>query len=118
MPKTDLSLATIGKLSDWRAHKIINKALDLVAADLDDRGNDEKPRKVTVTIEFVKDVNEDTVKMDVRAKATVPDYRTPTTLGKIKQGTDGAAKIVFQTDAADNPDQETMFDTEDERKAE
>lgn len=105
MAAVELSHLTIGMLDNGAAGLVIDAAIKEAMADVDDRGSDGKPRKVVITLTMGKDGPN--VFTEVDAKATIPARRTHATVGKLKQ--DGMrSQMLFQPDAADNPDQESL----------
>lgn len=103
--KTHLSLANVGDLANGTAREIINAALNAVASDLDDRGNDRKKRSVTIKLEFCQLSNDD-IDVTVEATPKVPAYKTPSTFAKMRRK-DGLPALEFQDDHP-NPDQEAL----------
>lgn len=107
MAKTNLTLDTLGDLSDGRARVVIDAALKAAFRDVADRGHDGKSRKVVITVEMSKDETGELVATDVQAIPKLPPYRTPATMAKI--GVEhGEDTLVFQTENRDRPDQETF----------
>lgn len=110
--KVPLNLATLGQLSNGAAGLVIDAAMRSAVRDTEDRGNDKKPRKVTIEIELRK-LNDETVSAAVRAKTTLPPYLTEPTIAAIRiDGTDVQAE--FNPHAADSPDQMTLGDPTDD----
>lgn len=105
--KQTLSLDSLGDLDNGAARLMIDRALAAAVADLDDRGDDGKARKVVITLEL-KRTEGGLVVSHVQAKAAVPVYRTAGTLGKLRQKKGGQAALDFQQHAADDPDQRTI----------
>lgn len=101
-----LSLATIGDLDNGTARAIIDKAIAEAVADLDDRGDDNKPRKVKIEIEL-KRMDNGQVDSAVQASAVLPARRTASTFAKIRQ-TAGKAKLLFQDMDREDPNQTTI----------
>ena len=109
----NLQLNTLADLADGAAGVAIDAAIAAAVRDCEDRGGeDKKPRKVTVELEFKK-VGEDYVSATVRAKTSIPPYLTKPTIGKLK--VDGrTVHMVFNPNAANNPDQRTLDDIKGE----
>lgn len=112
MAKVSLSLATLGDLSDGRARLVIDHAISRAMKDLEDRGDDGKPRKVVVTLEMVKEPNSSAVTMDVTAEFRSPAYRTPATVGNLPISA-GEPSLFFQSENATRPDQGTLYEESD-----
>ncbi len=111
----DLHCDTLGDLSDGIARGIINAALRQAINDLEDRGGDEKPRSVTITVTML--ARKGITAIDVTAKAALPSYRTDATAAKVakRAGRDGVqAALQFQDMAPDNPDQRTIDEYTDD----
>lgn len=94
MPAVPLTLATLGELNNGAAEAIVNAALAAAVRDTDDRGGDDKPRKVTITVTLTK-ISESDVAVEVDAKATVPAYRTDRTIGRLGYADKGVS-VLFQ----------------------
>lgn len=94
--KTPLTLDSVGDLANGAARHIIDAALNTVASDLEDRGDDKKKRTVTITLEFCKLSNGD-IDTTVQATPKVPAYKTPSTFAKLRM--EGKRPVmVFQDD--------------------
>ena len=90
------------------ARGAINAAIQQAMTDIDDRGDDEKPRKVVITLEFRKISGRD-VAISCEVGTATPKYRTPDTIGKILvEG--GKAKLLFNDLAFDDASQTTIDD--------
>lgn len=101
-----LNLTTIRDLSNGQAEAVINAAIQQAMRDLDDRGDDKKPRKVSIEMEFKK-LSEDVVTATVKAKTTLPPYVTQPTFGTV--GVDGATTHMrFNPNNADDYEQQTL----------
>ncbi len=101
-----LSLATIGDLDNGTARAIIDKAIAEAVADIDDRGDDGKPRKIKIEIEL-KQMDNGQVESAVQASAVVPARRTASTFAKVRKNKD-KAQLLFQDLASDDPNQTTI----------
>jgi hypothetical protein len=106
MARETLQLETIGELDGGRAAGIINAAIKAAVADLDDRGDDKKARKVSITIELKKDKN-GMIFTSTQAKTQLPPYQTGGTLSVMKVGKNGP-QLEFQPMAPDDPTQEPL----------
>jgi hypothetical protein len=101
-----LNLTTIRDLSNGQAEAVINAAIQAAIRDLEDRGGDKKPRKVSIEMEFKK-LGEDVVTATVKAKTTLPPYVTQPTFGTLNvDGT--AAHMKFNPNNADDYEQQTL----------
>lgn len=99
-----LTLANLGALSGGQAAGTINAALRAALRDVEDRGGDKKPRKVTIEVELRK-LGDDNVSATVRAKSTLPPYQTDPTFGELRINDNGQAEMKFSPADADNPEQ-------------
>jgi hypothetical protein len=106
-----LSLETIGKLANGQAAATINAALRAAVRDTEDRGDDKKPRKVTIEVELKK-FGAEGVTATVKAKTTVPPYVTDPTVGTLGFS-DGEAEVMFSPASASNPDQPALPHADD-----
>ncbi len=114
MSKTVLSLENLGELDGGRAAGIINAALKQAVADLDDRGDDLKARKVTIVVEMEKSENSGHVFATVKAKTSLPEYKTGGTLAEFKQlPRGGGVALLFQPLSPHDPDQEPLPEIEE-----
>lgn len=111
---SELTLDTLGDLDGGSAREIVNAALRSALTDLEDRGDDGKPRKVTITLHVhLLDNGQAAAKVD--AKTTIPAYSTHATIANMTRR-EGRAGLQFQGLAPDNPNQKTL--DEFERKEE
>lgn len=109
MPRQTLSCDTLGDLHHGFARSIIDAALAAAIRDLEDRGaEDEKPRKVVITVSLLK-IGEDGVAATVEAAAKVPAYRIPATVADMRPGAKGPS-VEFRSDSPGNPSQQTIDD--------
>lgn len=107
----NLSLATLGELDNGAARAIIDSAINRAIDDIDDRGDDEKPRKVVITIELEK-LENGLVSARVDAKTNVPAYQTAATFAKISKR-QGEIGLLFQPFNPERPDQPTLLETKE-----
>jgi hypothetical protein len=105
MAREKLSLETIGELDGGRSAGIINAALKAAVADLDDRGEDGKPREVNIKLKLLK--KKGNIFISAQAKTNMPAYQTDDTVGELRQTKSGIA-IEFQPLAPENPQQEPL----------
>ncbi len=106
-----LSLATLGELDGGAAGVIIDAAIREAVGDLDDRGEDEKPRKVTIEI-TLKRMDNGLIESHVEACAKVPRRRTATTVGRVAGNGGKGMGLLFQSQVPDDPDQRTIDELE------
>lgn len=107
MASVSLTLENLGDLADGVARAIIDRELAAAVADIDDRGEDGKPRKVTITVQLQKADN-GVVAVHVEAKASAPPRRSKSTFGKTRQDARGRSQLFFQSNNAERPDQPTF----------
>lgn len=104
-----LCLDTLGDLDSGAARQVIDKAIAAAVADVDDRGDDEKPRKVVITLELSK-TDSGLVAAHVEVKTSVPAYRTAGTISRLNSR-GGQHRLTFQQYDPTNPDQRTIDET-------
>jgi len=102
-----LSLASLGDLDNGRARAIIDAAIREALCDLDDRGDDEKPRFVNIRL-TLKQMESGLVESRVEAESRCPKRRTASTIAKVKRDGKMQSRLVFQDGSPDNPDQRTL----------
>jgi hypothetical protein len=106
-----LTYKTMGQLANGFGEAVIDAALERMIADLDDRGEDEKERSVTIKVTSKKADNGMVVSW-LTAAVTLPPLRTPGTIGEaVKKN--GRAQLLFQTQNPERPDQPTFPALED-----
>jgi hypothetical protein len=104
-----LDLGSLGLLADGQAEAVNNAALRSAAADVEDRGDDGKPRKVTITVVMKKVKDSDMVLTTIEAKPTLPNYLTKPTFAYARM--EGAKPTIqFNPHSAANPNQMTIND--------
>lgn len=111
-----LALNTIGALDGGHAGEAINTCIREALRDLDDRGKDGKPRKVQITLEFVKNPKEQ-VEIAVETHWSGPKLRTYPTIANVRQDGKGYVKLLFQEHDPSDPDQRTLDEVEGESGA-
>jgi hypothetical protein len=113
-----LNLDNLGELDSGQARGIVDAAIRSAIMDLEDRGGeDEKERKVTITLILEK--IGDGIAATVEASVKVPAYKTGKTVAKLTF--DGSTPIngravpviKFRPGSPRNPDQKTFDDVED-----
>lgn len=102
--KTVIQGVSLSALSDGYAGRVIDEAFRTVTKDLYERGQDGKPRKVTITVTMTPEGNNIT-DVDVQAKTTLPPMRPPTTKAKLDMAAGG---LIFNPDCSDNPEQQVI----------
>lgn len=107
MPKKKVTIDNLGDLDKGIARGIINHALNQAIQDTDDRGDDGKERKVTITVSFKK-MDSGFAGIRVETAVTMPKQATGGTIGKVGFGHRGEPTLEFEELAPDNPDQQTI----------
>lgn len=101
-----LTLSSLAALDSGAAGAIVEAALREAVADLDDRGQDQKPRQVLITVSMTQ-LENGQVAVDVDAAAKLPRRRTASTFCRIKKEVAGAS-LQFQEWSPEHPDQRTI----------
>jgi hypothetical protein len=112
MAELRMTLETISQLDGGAAGAIINAAIADAVRDIDDRGEDGKPRIVEIRLNLTKRPNGQ-VEVDVEAAAKAPRRRTASTVCNIR--TTPASKdssLLFQAYSPSDPDQRTIDELE------
>lgn len=105
-----LCLDTLGDLDGGAARAIIDAAIRDAVRDLDDRGEDEKPRFVEVRLSLSR-MDNGLLACHVEAAAKTPRRRTASTVGQVaRRG--GDVGVLFQTYAPEDPHQRTIDEVE------
>lgn len=112
MAHQPVKAATLGQLADGAGAVIIDAAIRAAVGDLKDRGHqDGKPRVVNVKLEFdYLDKDKNLPRVKVNATATLPPYKTGSTMGTFIEDADGNVCLTFEEHNADNPEQPTIYD--------
>lgn len=108
MPKVPIGAVSLTMLSDGIVGRMLDAELDKINRDLIDRGHDGQPRKLK--IEIVMKPTSGNLVVKARAKAELPPMESTPTIAKYDQRAGG---FLFNTDCADNPDQQTIPGTTD-----
>ncbi len=110
MSRERLTLRNLGDLDNGRAGLAVNSDIAQMMADLDNRGDDEKVRKVVITIE-AKKVTEgkSDIAIRVTSKPILPTKHTGITIAELVLN-GRAAEAHFRPDSPSRPDQPGMFD--------
>lgn len=107
--KMPLQAKCLSMLSDGYAGRVIDAALAAINADMVERGDDGKPRKLVLTLTFTPEGSGQTdVEIDVQTK--VPALKPPKTIAKYDHAAGG---LLFNPDCRDNPEQMTFNDLRD-----
>lgn len=103
-----ITIENLGDLAGGAAGLVANAAFAQIFKDLEDRGDDGKPRTVTMTVTATK-TKTGIVEIDFEAKPSVPKYKTDATAAKWfwDQGSKRHS-LKFQPASPSNPDQQTM----------
>lgn len=111
MAQKSITLDTLGDLDDGSARLIVNAAIREAIHDLDDRGDDGKPRKVLVELELLKADN-GLVVAHVAAQAKMPPRKTAGTIAKVAIQNQQPG-LLFQDMAPEDPSQRTIDEVDD-----
>ena len=107
MPLIQLTSDNIGDLDGGLAREIINKELARAVADFCDRGEEDgKERKVTIEIVIIHQKKRACI--DVKAKATIPPYRSGMTVASLDTKAGGEMVLAFRDDNPEAADQPTL----------
>lgn len=109
--KVPLQGVSLSQLSDGYTGKAVDVALATVAKDISDRGDDGKPRTVTLTLTFTP-AGKDRVDVDTQVAFKVPPLHPPKTQAKFDHKAGG---LIFNPDCSENPDQQTFADIDQEK---
>lgn len=116
MAKVNLCLDTIGELDGGMAQAIIDAEIVKAVADLEDRGQDGKPRHVVIDLVLTINEKTGTPIMEVCAQAKLPPRRSGGTVAEQKHTQEGQF-LAFQSMNPERHDQPT-FPTLDKNDAE
>lgn len=102
-----LSMDTIGDLDGGVFRLLVDKAIDMLAKDVDDRAEqDEKPRRLVIDIEVIK--IKGMVVVTPRVDVKLPPMVSGSTYAKERMKGKGQTELLFQPANAENPDQGTF----------
>lgn len=104
-----LQCDTIGLLADGLFGRVVDRELENLYRDIDERGNDGKPRELTIKI-ALHPAGNGVVDIDAKATTKIPAVVPPRTTAKLNRATGG---LVFNPEVADSPDQTTYTDDAD-----
>lgn len=110
MAATKLTAESLGIVGSGVLQDLLNHAIERVAADVEDRGSDEKSRSITLEIEFAPRVNMGkvyAVGVDFQVKTKMPAHRTNQYIMEVQLSRSGA-QFVFNPESADDPRQRTL----------
>lgn len=108
-----LSMDSIGDLDGGIFRLLVDKEIDSLAKDIDDRGEEDgKPRQLLIEIEVVKVKGMVVVTPRVRAK--LPARTAGSTVAKERMKAKGQTELLFQPANAENVDQPTFETPEEE----
>lgn len=107
-----ITLANVGELDHGSARLVIDDAIRAAVADVDDRGQDGKPRTVVVTLTLQKVEGSDTISAHVEAEARVPKRRTGRTFATVGRLGGGEVGLLFQAHSPGDPFQKTIDELE------
>jgi hypothetical protein len=85
------------------AEAIIDAAINEALADLDDRGDDDKPRRVLIELTLARMKN-GLVEASIKAQSKLPPRQTASTIGNLAKRKDRAV-LMFQELSPEDPDQ-------------
>jgi hypothetical protein len=105
-----LTCDTIGELAGGQAREMVDAALRKASFDVSDRGEDGKPRKVTIDLVMTK--VKGNIAIEVFAQAVLPKYRSDATIVSEKADAGGETLLLFQTFNPEAPDQGTFPEME------
>lgn len=112
-----LSCETIGDLDNGFARTVIDEALRRAAHDIEQRGEDDKPRKVLITIEMKK-LDANAVAILFSAEAKLPPFKLNPTVALSSPAVGGGCTLHFRADNGARPDQPTIPFPPEERNRE
>ena len=102
-----LTADSIPELDHGFARITINEAIKAVSNDLEQRGDDEKPRKVVITLTMTQ-LNENDTQVEFRVEAKVPPMKLATTIAQKRAVGQGNSGIAFRPESPARPDQPTI----------
>lgn len=107
--RTDLNADHIPDLSRGAVRLAINHALTVVLADIDDRGDDLKSRKLTLTLDISR-VGEDNPDLVVAfdVKHTIPPMHAGSTICYMTKDARNKVSAQFMPDSPDRHDQPSL----------
>ena len=115
MAKVNLSLKTLGDLDGGMVQAITDAAIQEAIDDLEDRGQDGKPRHVVIDLILTMDGRTQAPIAEVAVAAKLPPRRSGGTVAEQRHTTDGKA-LSFQSLNPTRPDQPTFDEFDGETK--
>ena len=106
----NINLDTLGDLDGGAARAIIDHEIARAVADVDDRGEDDKARKVAIEL-TLKRLGNGLIETTVTAQAKLPARQTNATFARPKHS-GGGVKLQFQEFDNQSPDQMAFDDKE------
>lgn len=107
-----LSMDTIGDLDGGVFRLLVDKEIDVLAKDVDDRGEEDgKARQLEITVEVIK--VKGMVIITPRVKVKLPARVSGSTVAKERMKSKGQGELIFQPSNSDNAEQPT-FKTDDD----
>lgn len=104
----ELDLAEVATLDGERIGEAFRQALKRMASDIDDRPGDDRPRKVSLEMALVPEIDEsgncDNVKMQIQVKESIPTRKSRVYDLGIKRTAAGKC-LTFSPDSPDNHNQ-------------
>ena len=110
-----VTIDTLAELDSGAARLIINRAIEEAVRDMDDRGDDGKPRKVEILLELSR-MDNGLIACHVEASPKVPRRRTASTVGLIRRSGE-RSQLLFQQFDQDDPKQRTIDEAEGKNDA-
>lgn len=108
-----LSADSIGDLDHGFARICIAEELKKVANDLEQRGDDDKARKLVITLSFTR-VNENDTKIEFDCQAKLPTLKLAPTIAQRRGTGQGQHALAFRPENPTRPDQPSIFHPEQE----
>lgn len=115
MPILPLTLDNLRELDNGIVGAMLDKAFADLAQEIEDRGNDLKPRKLTITITCKRDRPEGSVISEVETDLKRPAMRSGPTVHQVHFNQSGP-QLLFSAGAPDNPGQMTIDDFHHQQK--
>lgn len=102
-----LCLDNLGDLDNGTARLAIDHTIAKAIADIDDRGDDGKPRRVTIVLSLQK-MDNGLIASHVETSLKTPSLKTAGTVAKLQRRGDKETRLVFQQFAPESPEQTTI----------
>jgi len=104
-----LSVETLGDLDNGIFGILVNKGIDSLTKDVDDRGEEDgKIRTLTIQVDVVK--TKGIVIITPKVQAKLPPRVSNSTAAKERMKSKGQPELTFQPHNADNAEQRTLDD--------